>query len=101
MALRAVQSVAMATGVMIQRTNTDLSAHIVLALDLIEVVMTTKEILSKSLILNPLTTMSREINESPLLRYLFFFEGEENGFTFEVDAKNQEEAFDIAIRGIS
>ena len=29
-------------------------------------------------------------------RYLFFYEGDENGWTFTVDAKNHEEAFDKA-----
>lgn len=29
-------------------------------------------------------------------RYLFFFEGEEDGWTFEIEAKDHEEAFDIA-----
>lgn len=29
-------------------------------------------------------------------RYLFFYEGEESGWTFEVEAKNHEDAFDKA-----
>ena len=29
-------------------------------------------------------------------RYLFFYEGEEDGWTFEIEAKDHEEAFDKA-----
>tara|TARA_R110002153_G_scaffold267390_2_gene431437 strand:+ start:1370 stop:1612 length:243 start_codon:yes stop_codon:yes gene_type:complete len=29
-------------------------------------------------------------------RYLFFYEGEEDGWTFEIEAKDYEEAFDLA-----
>lgn len=29
-------------------------------------------------------------------RYLFFYEGEEDGWTFEIEAKDYEEAFDKA-----
>ena len=29
-------------------------------------------------------------------RYLFFYAGEENGWTFEIEAKDHEEAFDKA-----
>lgn len=45
---------------------------------------------------------NQDSTDTPLIidgvtnRYLFFYEGEEDGWTFEVIAKNFEKAFDLA-----
>lgn len=43
------------------------------------------------------TTPGQHDSKLPVTRrYLFFYEGEEDGWTFEIEAKDQEEAFDKA-----
>lgn len=55
--------------------------------------------------MNEISNNHKTVNEAPkprlrvgdfTSRYLFFYEGEEDGWTFEIEAKDHEEAFDKA-----